>query len=236
MKIKVFFVLSFLLLSLTVYGFNQLYAEEMPTNKQNLQEPQIVILEPPITVTNRMTLDDFKPEDRLPFVELELAYDKCETWDEVLELHTAESVKLIELMEMKEGFKEGKEAIKTEEFGFTYISYLTAELNGEQIMIAQFIPFQLKDKDYSDYDFYFPEACRKVGGEWKYDNTLTTSELGFIMTNYPPSCLKEEVRKWYLEKVEKIWRAEPGEDIELNPDTFPREQDAEESEELTKSQ
>jgi len=163
----------------------------------HITKPEVVILNPPITVTTKMALDDINIADRFSFVQTRIKRYECNTWDEVLALHAPSSIKQLNKPESKKHFEEYKKNKNPRECGFSFVSYISYEQNGDAIIITQSVPFELKNDNYNSYSFFRIDGCRKVGNQWKIDGTLLSTELATIIISTPPIKLQEKIDEWW---------------------------------------
>ena len=197
MKIKLMLTvfIAFFILGITVYCHAE--DKEREIDGLYITKPEVVILNSPVTVTNKMTLDDIKPVDRLLFVETRIKRYECKTWNEVLTLHTSNSIKQLDELEGKKYFEEHKKNKDPQEYGFSFVSYVSCKQNGDDIIITQSVPWELKDADYNSYSFFMLSGYRKVGNQWKIDGTLLSSKLAAIIVSTPPVKLQETIDNWW---------------------------------------
>jgi hypothetical protein len=195
MKLILGVFIAFFTLGITVYCHAD--GESREVDGLYITKPKVIILNPPITVTNKMTLNDIKPTDRLPFVELETSYYRCNTWDEVLALYTPSSAKQLNKPERKKHFEDYINNKNNRELGFSFILYITYEQNGDAIIITQSVPWELKDDNYNSYSFFKIDGYRKVDNQWKVDWVLPNLKLDAIIASTPPIKLQEKIDEWW---------------------------------------
>ena len=130
-------------------------------------------------------------------------YWAADTWDSVLELHTAESGEYIQSIGMQESWEEAH--AERPHWTATYSAVLQlGNLETSAVVFAQSVPRTATAEEFSTFEAFSADGFRVQAQQWKFDATLQLRPVARLIQTTKPTLLNQELRKWHDRRLSLV--------------------------------